>query len=134
MVERKKVGMFEKDWLTGLKVKNAITGEESIIPGGGLFVAIGHKPNTQLFTGVLDTDEFIKEIKKAIYAINPLFCGLTGQVEPQMRQASDILVDGTQSAAKTCNGISIGFGFTMKQMQLGGVGPKTAPATMTCTP
>ena len=40
MVERKKVGMFEKDWLTGLKVKNAITGEESIIPGGGLFVAI----------------------------------------------------------------------------------------------
>ncbi len=57
MVERKKVGMFEKDWLTGLKVKNAITGEESIIPGGGLFVAIGHKPNTQLFTGVLDTDD-----------------------------------------------------------------------------
>ena len=100
-----------------------------------LTLAADHQSATGgLIGGVLDTDEFIKEIKKAIYAINPLYCGLTGQVEPQMRQASDILVDGTQSAAKTCNGISIGFGFTMKQMQLGGVGPKTAPATMTCTP
>jgi thioredoxin reductase (NADPH) len=55
--EKKKVGMFEKDWLVGVKVKHAKTGEEKIIKAGGLFVAIGHQPNTKLFEGVLDTDE-----------------------------------------------------------------------------
>jgi thioredoxin reductase (NADPH) len=57
MVEKKKVGIFEKDWLVGLKVKHATTGVEKVIPGGGLFVAIGHTPNTKLFEGMLDMDE-----------------------------------------------------------------------------
>jgi thioredoxin reductase (NADPH) len=55
--EKKKVGIFEKDWLVGLKVKHAKTGEEKIIKAGGLFVAIGHQPNTKLFEGVLDVDD-----------------------------------------------------------------------------
>ncbi len=100
-----------------------------------LTLSADHKSATGgLIGGVLDTDEFINEIKKAIYAINPAFCGLIGQIEPNMRQASDILEDGSQSAATTCNGISIGFGFTMKEIQLGGVGPKAQPNTMACTP
>jgi thioredoxin reductase (NADPH) len=37
-------------------VKNNKTGEESTIEAKGFFVAIGHKPNTGLFTGVLDMD------------------------------------------------------------------------------
>jgi len=57
MVEKKKVGIFEKDWLVGVKVKHAKTGEEKIIPCGGMFVAIGHQPNTSLFKGKLDMDE-----------------------------------------------------------------------------
>jgi thioredoxin reductase (NADPH) len=55
--EKKKVGIFEKDWLVGVKVKHAKTGEEKIIKAGGLFVAIGHQPNTRLFEGALDTDD-----------------------------------------------------------------------------
>jgi len=43
--------------VTGVKVKNLITGEESLKPCSGLFIAIGHEPNSQLFKGVLDTDE-----------------------------------------------------------------------------
>jgi hypothetical protein len=98
-----------------------------------LNLSADHKSATGgLIGGVLDTDEFIKEIKKALFAINPAFCMLVGQFEPQMRQSSDILVDGSQDPAKTCNGISIGFGFTMKEIQLGGVGPKATPVTMTC--
>ena len=57
MVEKKKVGVFEKDWFVGLKVKDAKTGAEKIIPAGGMFVAIGHTPNTKLFEGTLDMDE-----------------------------------------------------------------------------
>ncbi|HBF18756.1 MAG: thioredoxin-disulfide reductase [Owenweeksia sp.] len=41
----------------GVRVKNNETGEESIIPAQGFFVAIGHKPNTDIFKGQLDMDE-----------------------------------------------------------------------------
>ena len=43
--------------VTGAKVKNNVTGEESEIPGTGFFVAIGHKPNTDIFKGWIDLDE-----------------------------------------------------------------------------
>lgn len=42
--------------VTGVKVKNNITGEVSIIPATGFFVAIGHKPNTDIFKDWLDLD------------------------------------------------------------------------------
>lgn len=44
--------------LTGLKVINNQTKEESIIECSGLFYAIGHKPNTDFLNGqiTLDTD------------------------------------------------------------------------------
>lgn len=41
----------------GVKVKNRITNEISVIPVKGFFVAIGHKPNTDIFKGWLDMDE-----------------------------------------------------------------------------
>ena len=43
--------------VTGLKIKNTKTGEESDLKVDGLFVAIGHQPNTDLFQGKLDLDE-----------------------------------------------------------------------------
>ena len=43
--------------LEGAVVRNTETGETSTLPVTGLFVAIGHRPNTDLFKGVLDTDE-----------------------------------------------------------------------------
>ena len=36
---------------------NVETGEEQELPADGLFVAIGHDPNTKLFAGQLDMDE-----------------------------------------------------------------------------
>ncbi len=41
----------------GVRVINNKTGEESVIPIKGFFVAIGHKPNTDIFKGWLDMDE-----------------------------------------------------------------------------
>lgn len=43
--------------VTGVKVQNVKTGEEKIISIDGFFVAIGHKPNTELFKGHLEMDE-----------------------------------------------------------------------------
>lgn len=43
--------------LTGVSVRDVITGEESELALTGLFVAIGHVPNTDLFRGQLDLDE-----------------------------------------------------------------------------
>jgi thioredoxin reductase (NADPH) len=45
------------DRLEGAVIKNVKTGATSTLPVTGLFVAIGHRPNTDLFAGVLDRDE-----------------------------------------------------------------------------
>ena len=42
--------------LTGVKIKNINTGDVSIVPAHGAFVAIGHNPNTSLFEGQLKMD------------------------------------------------------------------------------
>ena len=42
--------------VTGLKLKDTVTGAARELPVDGLFVAIGHNPATELFRGILDTD------------------------------------------------------------------------------
>ncbi len=43
--------------VTGAKIKNVKTGEEKTLDVDGIFIAIGHKPNTSLFKGQLDMDD-----------------------------------------------------------------------------
>lgn len=43
--------------VTGLKVRNNVSGETKELNITGFFVAIGHKPNTDIFKGQLDMDE-----------------------------------------------------------------------------
>jgi thioredoxin reductase (NADPH) len=43
--------------VTGLKVLNNETGAEEVIETDGIFVAIGHRPNTAFLAGQIDTDE-----------------------------------------------------------------------------
>jgi thioredoxin reductase (NADPH) len=40
-----------------VKVRNIKTGEERLIPTQSVFIAIGHKPNTEIFVGQLELDE-----------------------------------------------------------------------------
>lgn len=47
----------KQDKVTGVRVKNVKTNEETVIDCAGLFVAIGHVPNTQIFKGQIDMDE-----------------------------------------------------------------------------
>ena len=46
-----------QDKVTGVKLKNLKTGEESLLPCAGVFIAIGHGPNTEIFKGQIETDE-----------------------------------------------------------------------------
>ena len=43
--------------VTGVRVKNRVSGKEHDIPATGFFVAIGHKPNTDIFKEYLSLDE-----------------------------------------------------------------------------
>ncbi len=43
--------------LEGAVVRNVETGAVTTLPVAGLFVAIGHRPNTDMFKGILDMDE-----------------------------------------------------------------------------
>lgn len=47
----------KQDKVTGVRLKNLKTDKENELEAAGLFVAIGHIPNTQLFRGVIDMDD-----------------------------------------------------------------------------
>jgi thioredoxin reductase (NADPH) len=47
----------EKGEVTGVQLKNVKTGAESFYPFHGLFIGIGHSPNTTLFRGQLEMDD-----------------------------------------------------------------------------
>ncbi|HAM72223.1 MAG TPA: thioredoxin-disulfide reductase [Verrucomicrobiales bacterium] len=46
-----------KDKVTGVRIQNLKTKAESVLDCAGVFVAIGHAPNTQLFKGMIEMDE-----------------------------------------------------------------------------
>lgn len=80
-----------------------------------------------ILAGVLDTEEFIAVFKNTLANFSPDLC--QGEaimaILNQARQASDIMNDGTQSPAATCNGISIGLGF---EGAITALGPLASPA------
>ena len=51
------VDVLGDERVSGLRIKDVNSGEESDITADGVFVAIGHAPSTELFVGQLETDE-----------------------------------------------------------------------------
>jgi len=43
--------------VTGVRLKDTVSGDEREFPIDGVFMAIGHRPNTDIFAGKLDLDE-----------------------------------------------------------------------------
>ncbi|MEO6420747.1 MAG: hypothetical protein ABIP39_15150 [Polyangiaceae bacterium] len=86
--------------------------------------------------GVIGTEELITGLKAVAGRISTSLCtgsafdGIAGQI----KQASDIMQDGTQSADATCDGISIGLGFVAKQIgNPQKVGDLAAPSPDPCS-
>ena len=48
--------MEEKE-VSGLRLRNVVTGEESVLPVSGMFLGIGHEPNAKMFAGQIDLDD-----------------------------------------------------------------------------
>lgn len=84
----------------GLKVKNLVTNEISTLQVEGLFVAIGHKPNTDLFKGQLkmnDVGYLITEGKSTYTSVPGVFA--SGDVQdPIYRQAITAAGTGCMAA------------------------------------
>ncbi len=57
LMESEVVDVLGNDAVTGVRTRNVRTGEESTLKAEGLFIAIGHQPNTSLFKGAIKMDE-----------------------------------------------------------------------------
>jgi thioredoxin reductase (NADPH) len=87
------------DAVTGLRLRNVKNGEETILPTQGLFLAIGHEPNTGLFKGVIEMDEkgYITPIEYTMTNIPGVFAA--GDVtDHRYRQAVTAAGDGCRAA------------------------------------
>jgi thioredoxin reductase (NADPH) len=76
------------DVLEAVRLRNVVTGEEKVEPVGGVFMAIGHKPNTDFLKGVLEltprgyiaTHNFVETSIEGVFAAGDVH-------DPEYRQA-----------------------------------------------
>jgi hypothetical protein len=67
--------------------------------------------------GVLDTEEFVTTLQSVAGQFSTSLCGAAFDgIAQQIRQASDIMNNGTNASGQTCNGISVGIGFDAKRI------------------
>jgi thioredoxin reductase (NADPH) len=97
LLEKAKNGNIRLEWnhtleevlgddtgVTGVRIKSTESGEEREIPLMGVFIAIGHKPNTDLFDGQLDMNNGYLNIKSGLEG------GVTGTSIPGVFAAGDV--------------------------------------------
>lgn len=88
-----------KNEVAGVKLKDVVTGKESVYPCDGLFIGIGHSPNTALFKGVLDMDDlgYLKTVNGSKTNIPGVFAA--GDVQDRIyRQAITAAGSGCMAA------------------------------------
>ena len=85
--------------VTGVALKDTVTGEDSVLACDGVFIAIGHTPSTALFDGALETDEagYLKLFGGSRTSVEGVFAA--GDVaDPTYRQAITAAGSGCMAA------------------------------------
>jgi thioredoxin reductase (NADPH) len=93
------VEILGDDRVEGLRLRAVATGDGSVIPVSGVFVAIGHRPNTDLFRGQidLDADGYVVTTERTATRIPGVF--VAGDVrDRRYRQAVTAASEGCQAA------------------------------------
>ncbi|GHO63160.1 thioredoxin-disulfide reductase [Ktedonobacter sp. SOSP1-52] len=99
IVESEVVDVLGGDAVEGIYIRNTQTGTVSQLPVQGVFLAIGHHPNTDLFRGALQLDEegYILPVERTMTSIAGVFAA--GDVaDPYYRQAITAAADGARAA------------------------------------
>lgn len=99
LMESEVVEVLGDEAVTGVQVRNVRTGEEQKLAVQGLFLAIGHKPNTDLFKGIINLDEagYIVPVEHTMTNIPGVFAA--GDVtDHRYRQAVTAAGDGCRAA------------------------------------
>jgi thioredoxin reductase (NADPH) len=88
----------KQDKVTAVVIRNVKSGEKKRVPCAGVFVAIGHEPNTKIFKGKLEMDEkgYLKVFKGTQTSVEGIFAG-GDCVDSVYRQA--VTAAGTGCAA-----------------------------------
>ena len=90
--------LLHEDQLTGVKLKDVNTGEETLLPCDGVFISVGRKPATELVQGQLDldlsgyiiADETTKTNLPGVYAVGDV------RTKP-LRQVVTAVADGAMA-------------------------------------
>ena len=94
------VGDPQAGGLTGVRLKNTQSGEISVFKCDGVFIAIGHQPNSDLFKGQIDLDSkgYIKTNPNSTYtSVDGVFA--CGDIQDSIyRQAITAAGSGCQAA------------------------------------
>jgi thioredoxin reductase (NADPH) len=93
----------DRKTMTGLKIKNVKTGTISGMKVDGLFIAIGHEPNSAIFRGQVDMDDagYIKVLGKSTATNIPGVFAAGDIADPTYRQAVTAAGSGCAAAIET---------------------------------
>lgn len=99
MLESEIADILGEEAVTGVRLRNTRTGEENTLPVQGIFMAIGHKPNTELFRGIIHMDHAGYILPKHYTMTNIPGVFAAGDVtDHRYRQAITAAGDGCRAA------------------------------------
>ncbi len=106
-----------------VKLSLSISGQSLNLTINKAIISFKHNPSGKALdegtiAGVINTAEFVDGIAAVAGRFSKDLCNgsTVDGIKASIRQASDMLADGSQDPSKECDGISVGIGFTAKQV------------------